>query len=42
MCPHKGLFTTIEIIDNGVVLISNDAQCNVPFSLCFYMLYIYN
>ena len=29
MCPYKDLFTTLEIVDSGVVLMGNDAQCKV-------------
>ncbi|KAL6493219.1 hypothetical protein OROGR_032978 [Orobanche gracilis] len=29
MYPHKGLFTTFELVDSGVVLMGNDAQCKV-------------
>ena len=29
MCPHKDLFSTYELLDFSVVLMGNDAQCNV-------------
>jgi len=29
MCPYKDLFTTLEFVDCGVVLMGNDAQCKI-------------
>ena len=29
MCPYKDLFTTLEPVDSGVVLMGNDTQCKI-------------